>query len=439
MLNIEGYLQKAVLSLILKDIEFLKRAYFLVKPEIFSDPYFRIICKEIYNFYEIYKELIQKENLIFSLNSKYASDFEQISKIIDILYETLANPEYILDELNSFVRRRYLVDAVSEVQELIEDNKFEEIETILMEALKKGDLKLTLPKDYYEFDPVAFFSRKLLEQDGLKLKLGSFDNLAFKNTGIGKGKLVCVEGDEKGKKSYCLLHITIEAMIQGFSVLFISCEMSKEEVEDRIDCSVTNSEKEGLDVVKISRARKNLERYGGKLSIEEYPQNTCNVKEIEKILYNLEMHKNIIPDVVVVDYAEIMCSNDPKISEERHRQNSIFSDLKTLASKKKIRVFTATQVMKKAIGRKKKKKTDTGEDKRKLAHVDLMVGLGQDYEDEEQKDIIWVTAVANRHGLEGFSIPIKTDIPRGRFFIEQLEEEIVNKKELKKFDPFEQD
>lgn len=419
--NIEGFLQRATLSLILKNSEFLERAYYMVEPQIFSDPWFQIICRQAYNYYTSYKETPSKEIMCSLLEAKYPREQDQTTfkSLLDVLYEMLANAEYILDQLNEFVRRRAIINAITEVQELIEGNKFEEIENILTEALRKGDSKINLPKRYLQFDPVDFMNRRAEMEDGLKLNFGRFDALATNNFGIGRGKLICIEGDEKGKKSFCLIHIAIESLIQGMNILFVTCEMSKGEVEDRLDCSVTSQIKSKLDVFKVDSVRKRMSRYGGEIWIEEFPQMICTEKDIRRIINNIEIFENKTIDVVIVDYADIMESNT-KIDEERHRHSSIFSSLKQLASERNIRVFTATQVKMKAVGKTRKGKTDTGEDKRKLGHVDMMIGLGQDLKDEKQQNIMWITVVANRFGLEGIHYPIMNDIPKAQFFVTEV-------------------
>jgi len=79
--------------------------------------------------------------------------------------------------------------------------------------------------------------------------------------------------------------------------------------------------------------------------------------------------------VIVVDYADVLRA--PSHLSTRDKLDEIWKGLKGLAQERKCLVVTATQSNRPSIQKKDLSQVDVAEDIRKLAHVDILLGLNQ--------------------------------------------------------------
>jgi len=143
---------------------------------------------------------------------------------------------------------------------------------------------------------------------------------------------------------------------------------------------------------KISRFTKVFKR---KMRLVSYPAFTASVDDLERELDNLEYMEGVVPDVIVVDYADILSPSSRGLSE-RGVIDDIWKNLKKLAAIKHCVVFTASQSNRSSISKKNLSEVDTAEDIRKIAHVDVMIGINQTPQ-EKIKGICRLGLVAHRH------------------------------------------
>jgi len=109
-----------------------------------------------------------------------------------------------------------------------------------------------------------------------------------------------------------------------------------------------------------------------------------SVAQMKAHLDLLERREGFVPDVVVVDYADILAP-DPDFSrlEFRHQQNRIWQRLRNLSEERHCLVLTATQIKVKGYDKKLLTMSDFSEDKRKFAHVTAMYGMNQTPEEKQ--------------------------------------------------------
>ena len=131
------------------------------------------------------------------------------------------------------------------------------------------------------------------------------------------------------------------------------------------------------------------------LRLRTYPAYSANVKDIKRDLMILENLEGFIPDVIVVDYADILAPENPNV-EGRDRYDETWKMLKNMASERHCLVVTASQSNRKSIEKKVVTQVDTAEDIRKLAHVDIMLSLNQTRE-EKESGVMRLGVVAHRH------------------------------------------
>lgn len=116
--------------------------------------------------------------------------------------------------------------------------------------------------------------------------------------------------------------------------------------------------------------------FGDNLRVMAYAVREANTGTIKRDLDLLEYTEGYVPDVIVIDYADILAPEDNKL-EGRDKINETWLMLKNLGQTRNALIATATQSNRGSMDRRKVKATDTGEDIRKLHHANVFISLNQ--------------------------------------------------------------
>jgi len=136
------------------------------------------------------------------------------------------------------------------------------------------------------------------------------------------------------------------------------------------------------------------EMYQNRLRIKAYPAYSASIGNIKNDLANLETIDDFIPNIIVVDYADILAPENSRL-EGREKHDEVWKMLKNLASSRNCLVITATQSNRATLEKKNVKASDVSEDIRKVAHVDAMFSLNQTPV-EKKAGVMRIGVVAHR-------------------------------------------
>lgn len=114
-----------------------------------------------------------------------------------------------------------------------------------------------------------------------------------------------------------------------------------------------------------------------RFKMANFPNDTLNVKGIRNQLKIWEDNDNFIPDVVVIDYADILAPESNASRDERHSINKTWKAMRSLAGELQVAVLTATQTDSQGFYVKTLSADNFSEDKRKFSHVNLILTLNQ--------------------------------------------------------------
>lgn len=127
-----------------------------------------------------------------------------------------------------------------------------------------------------------------------------------------------------------------------------------------------------------------------------YPKFSANIQNILSDLEQLEAEENFVPDVICIDYADILAPEDSR-ETGRDRIDRTWKMLGNLADVRHCLVVTASQSNRKSIDKKFLQQSDVAEDFRKIANVDMMLALNQ-MPDEKRRGVLRVAVIAGREG-----------------------------------------
>lgn len=105
-----------------------------------------------------------------------------------------------------------------------------------------------------------------------------------------------------------------------------------------------------------------------------HSNSSINVAGINAILERWRQELEFVPDLIIIDYADILAPEDPR-KDPRHQVNETWKALRKLSQDWHACVMAPTQANAASYGAKTQSMANFSEDKRKLAHVTGMLGL----------------------------------------------------------------
>jgi len=151
---------------------------------------------------------------------------------------------------------------------------------------------------------------------------------------------------------------------------------------------------------RLSQVQKKFD--GAQLIIKEFPVGQLNVNQIRALLVQLKLHHEFVPEILIVDYLELLRPNR-QIDAEYMAQERIAQELRGLAMEHNLLVWTATQTNR--SGKKVATITDAelGDSYGKIRPADWAISLNQT-EEEYEKGRMRVYVVKARDAKQHYRI-----------------------------------
>jgi replicative DNA helicase len=158
--------------------------------------------------------------------------------------------------------------------------------------------------------------------------------------GIGSKELAVVIAPTGAGKSMILVHLGCQALKLGKKVVHYTLELGDTVVGLRYDSCL--SKVALMDIMDSKEiVKEKIKDIAGKLIIKEYPTKSASTKSIKNHLEKLKK-QDIRPDVVIVDYADLLRPVSAS-AEKRHELESIYEDLRGMATEFNCAFITASQ------------------------------------------------------------------------------------------------
>jgi replicative DNA helicase len=410
-------IQRTIIYFLKSNQDFYLQITNLVKPEYFEYPNHSKIFNVVVSYYNQYHELPSDifilEDLRKSLTSREnISDYEdELAYINNLDTSCIMNPDYIVDLIEAFAKKEAMKSAIAESITLIKEDRVEEVESIVRKALLVGRTVDT-GQNYFEDLSVRWDRTFNAQKNSKKFKtvLPSIDKSL--EGGLGSKELAMVVAPPGVGKSLYLVNQGVQSMIDGNNVLYVSLEMSEDKIAQRFDSIMSLIPQQKLKDPKHQLTVKDRlsifqENFNGKLIIKEYPTLMASVNTIRSLLVQLKSHQEFIPQVIIIDYLELLRSTRD-IQHEYQAQQRIAEELRGLAMEQNVLVWTATQTNRQ--GRVKSLITDVelGDSYGKIRPCDFSMSLNQT-EEEFDNGTMRAYIMKSRNGVPRFQVPMKID------------------------------
>ena len=407
--------------------EFISEFKQICKLQLFQSKYAKTVVDWCISYHDNY-EIAPKENISDIFESKKDTIDDTTADLIDEFLSSISreynrdkfNYRFALDEAENYLKKRSLRSLSQTISNLVEDGEVIEAEAEIANFynISKPETKsIDLLKDIDKVKEILTQP----EKDELfhwKGKLGEFVDPCCRD------ELIAFFAPEKRGKSWWLQEAAMTALTKNNNVVFISLEMNEKKMITRfsqyltgmpakkkdIGCSIPSlSEKEEIKYKKSTKplltpnttlskfkAFKQLAR-SSTLKLLCWPEDSKTINDIKFQLDIWRRHEDFIPDVIIIDYADLLVAEDRRL-EFRHQIDSIWKNMKRLAQERHCSVITASQTVK-DTQEKTIKKTSTSEDKRKTSHPDRILALNQTTDDKKRMTMS-VSILFDRHDSE---------------------------------------
>lgn len=365
---------------------------------------------------EVLKQLIPEDELDHTILDKIKNSYVSANEIGFYIDETKKR-------YNNYIIKGLIKSYESDDYEITEINK--QVKNLIgktdrlykSDVFSEGNLKDSIKDrlNSYEF---------VKNNPGLKQgMLAGFKDLDDYTWGLKNSEMMVIGGASSSGKSLLMMNMAINAYKgsndpttgvvskdDGKNVLYISLEMSKEQLEQRVDANLAHVPHRGI--MRGTLSEKDIEAWKNSLKFQS---------KHEKVFYILDMPRNstmaeieakyeIIcgmfrPEAVFVDYLQLMSPSSGATGTDWIDVGRVSEELHEFCRKKDIPVITAAQ-------RKAGTKKSTGKYKDNVDLEDLgrskMIGdnatvvllIGK-REDEDLREDMEIYIVKNRDGPKG--------------------------------------
>jgi len=439
-------LQESLLTLLCYDEKSAKIIRNIASVSHFDSFYSPIVSK-IYSYIDQY-DSVPKDNTIDLFDDVIYGDNEEKARVYKELFIAVAEnsssifAKYHLDRLSEFIERQELKKAIIKAAPLLQSETREGLESA------KAVISSSLNKKLEIFDA--------------GIRLGDVRNLDKENepefvTGIreldkhsvcpDRGQLMTLIAKYNAGKTWWLINIGKRALMNRKKVCHISLEMSDKMIATRYyQCLfAVSTRKEALvisnfvkdsdnrligidendiqakmsfesptDVIKL---KQKIQMWGPRLNslvIKQFPTSSLSVHNLEAYLDALEDREGFFPDILLIDYADLMKLDT---SSYRLELGRIYRELRGIAVKRNIAVVTVSQSNRQSEKSKIITGAEVAEDFSKMATADVVLSYNQT-EAEQKSGLARLFVIKNRSDKGKYVVLISQNYSIGQFVID---------------------
>lgn len=430
----------------------------LVSSESFEGLY-RNIAEEVYRYIDKYEETPKNHTAdLFAdiLESKGDRRAKSYDRILTDLYDNRSsvNPKYTLDSIAEWTRTQSLKRGVLEAAELLSNStsgSLDNVEFILNKALSETVEIFDTGTFLSDFDRSLKFLRR---EDGDYIYCG-IKELDKYEAVPALGQLHLLMALYNRGKSWWLVHLGKQALLQRKKICHITLEMSESEVSKRYIQSMfgiskrdeslkyitfeldsldrLNSFNEVSYIPKLSfendviyrklqdKINKFNSRFLKNLIIKQFPTGSMTISNLEGYLDQVKQYIGFVPDLLLVDYVDIMKmdANNFRLDLKRTAE-----ELRGIAIKRNLAVATVTQSNRGGEKAKVLSGINVSEDFSKMATADTVITYNQT-EQEQLMGLAQLYVAKARGDKARYKVLISQNYATGQFALDSYYMEAV--------------
>jgi hypothetical protein len=441
--KIDSQTEQKIVTGLVTSKDFIAQSYPIIELELFQAKHLRQIALWALKYYERYGEAPKEniEGLYHTWVRKGKAQEEVIDAVHDVLehlsdeYESGGelNIPYLLDGTVDYFNTRKMETLKDEIDYHLTEGQAEEAAGAIANfsiGTSKGGGGINPLNNEEAWDAAYADSQKPL------ITWGNKDADFFFGHALTRDGLIGILAPEKRGKTWWCIEFAMRATAQRRKVaLFEVGDMSEAQMLRRIGVRLSRRPmfkknlgeitiprkvwKDGEEIavdyrtvecVKISnasRSKKAVDKFlrgsGIKkddphLMISTHANSAINIAGINSVLNQWEVSSGFIPDVIIIDYPDILAPEEGSSSmNTRDQVNQTWKAMRRLSQERHTLVLAPTQADAASYSQETLQAGNFSEDKRKMAHVTGLLGLNQTAEEKAQK-LMRLNWIALREG-----------------------------------------
>ena len=410
--KVDNRLERQIVTLAITNTDYLTRVHHLVDLSYFKPAFMKTVWSWISQYHTLYKKAPSKDiqELYILYKSKLDSDeVDLISTFLSSISEDseeVSNLDFIVKQTTDWCNLRQLEQTHEKLTMALQNRDITAGQNALTDFKKAKEQSVEAVDAFGDLKAVA---EAFTYDDQFLFR---FQGAAGELIGdVNRTDFVGFLGAGKSGKSFTLLEASKTAQQSNLNVLFISYEMPLKQVirrlwfplagkpkrtkevripffykdnddDEKYHIDMDTKEIEGFDpsVEEIEKLQRDYYNYHpkGNIKIACFPSMSQTVEELQQYVKNLAYYDNFVPDVIVIDYADLMRSNVK--GEKRHQLYDIWATLRGWALRDNIAIVSASQAGRSAFNNDATEET-VAEDISKLMHVTKMVAINSNKEE----------------------------------------------------------
>lgn len=401
--------QEKIFQGLLSDHTWAAQMIEVMNPSFFDLKYLSYLTDKYFSYHVKYKTFPTLTLLVTIIKDDLSQGNDVIlrDQIVEFLHRIKHNPDmgdlqYVKDKSLDFCKRQAFKEALEQAVELISTDKFESVVGLMKKAVAVG-MPSSTGHDFFE-DADARFVK--IARRVCPTGLDRLDAADILQGGLGRGEIGVVTANTGVGKSHFLVQLGANAMKAGKNVVHYTFELTEHAVGLRYDSNICGIPSN--DVCENKRAV--LEKYEnsklGRLIIKEYPTGTASSVTIRNHIEKLLL-KGFQPDLVIIDYADIMRSTR-SYDSLRHELKLIYEELRNMAMDLCIPIWTASQANRDSANSEVVGLENMSEAYGKAMVADVVISLSRKAM-EKSTGAGRLFIAKNRAGRDGLLFPIHID------------------------------
>ncbi len=328
--------QKLYLEMFLSDAESFIRCQSIFDAENF-DQRLESVAEFITKYVDDYKVMPE----VSQVNAVCRSNLEAIS----IPKE---NYEWLLEEFEKFSRHKALERAILKSADLLENGDYNPVEKLIKEAIQIS-LNKDMGTDYFE-DPRGRLETLKNSNGQISTGWPSVDRKLY--GGFNRGELNIFAAGSGGGKSLFLANLGVNWAMVGLNVVYLTFELAENLVSMRLDSMVTGIASREIfrNIDDVELKVKMAGKRAGSIQIKYMPSGK-NCNDIRAYLKEYQVKKGHKPDVLLIDYLDLMMPLSVKVSPSDLfvKDKYVSEEIRNLAMETQCITVTASQLNRAAV------------------------------------------------------------------------------------------
>ncbi len=334
--NYSFEVQKLYLEMFLSDAETFIRCQNIFDSENF-DQRLSPAAKFLTDYVDEYKVMPE----VIQVNAICKTNLESVSVPKE-------NYDWLMEEFERFSRHKALERAILESADLLEKGDYNPVEKLIKDAIQIS-LNKDMGTDYFE-DPRARLETLKNSNGQISTGWPSVDKKLY--GGFNRGELNIFAAGSGGGKSLFLANLGVNWAMAGLNVIYLTFELSENLVSMRLDSMVTGIATreifKNLDDVELKV--KMAGKRAGNIQIKYMPSGK-NCNDIRAYLKEYQVKKGQKPDVLLIDYLDLMMPLSVKVSPSDLfvKDKYVSEEIRNLAMETQCITVTASQLNRSAV------------------------------------------------------------------------------------------